>query len=541
MDPLMLPLINADTPKLNPRLARGLATEQMRYTEPYLDDVFRSIAKDFPPGLVYAGCAPCTPEEEYNEVISRNSVRRTPKKNSRKNFETSRTDMYLMKYFFKLHGEPLETLYMYLPFVSEGGRITMSGSNFTISPVLSDKVVSIGAETIFIKLIRDKITLKRMLTGYMAYGVRESVQMVYSKIYKDPKAKPNVKAATCLVHYLFCKYGALETFQRFANCTPLFGEDFPAEQYPRDQWVVCTTEQQNGSKPRTLPSKEYYEPSRLKIAVRREDYTPMTQALIAGFYYVVDHFPPQMIAEYVNNPRQWVILLGKILLSSNANVGILYDKMINHIDSLDEYVDTIVRAQLREIGIDVTDIYEFFAVIVDKYTGWLLNGGQQINSMYDKELQILYYVLGDISEAIVRFYFRIKATSAKKELTAKEVENIIKSTLKHRLIFKINKKHGEITSVGYSGDNMAFKVTSSLIPQSKSKKGKTNDRGAITDPSKRLHVSVAEVGAYSGMPKSAPDGRTRINHCVMIDHKNNVVRNPKLQALLDDVQQRIKA
>lgn len=551
MDPGLIPFIEATTPQLNPRLARGLATEEMLKVESYLNDVFRSVGRDFPEGLEYVSCARCTPEEDYNKAISVNNGKQ--KSSSKYNFETARTDFYMMKYLFRLHGKDCKPVYMYLPFVAEGGRITISGSDWTISPVLSDRVISVGQKNIFFKVIRDKITLYRQnvfymtnhrfdSTGDVVQGERESVTMVHGKIYKDPKAKPNLKAVTSLPHYLFCKYGASDVFSRFAQCQPVFAEEFDPQVYPESEWVICSTNQTHGARPRIISNKEDYFPTRIKIAIRKEQYTPMVKALVGGFFYVADIFPQQMLLDYVDSTRQWTILLGNILLSTDINVGILYDKMINHVSSLDEYIDNISRAQLHDIDIDVSDLYEFFALIIEKYNSWIAAGDKNLNTMYGKELQVLYYVLSDITEAIVKFHFRIKASAAKKLLTEKDFESTVRAMLSNKLAYRLIKTHGEVSSNTYSGDNMAFKTTSILVPQSKSTKSRKSrgDRGAIDDPSKKLHPSVAEIGSYSGMPKSSPDGRTKLNHHAMVDARNIVQQNPKFLALLDEVGEMIR-
>ena len=110
-------------------------------------------------------------------------------------------------------------------------------------------------------------------------------------------------------------------------------------------------------------------------------------------------------------------------------------------------------------------------------------------------------------------------------------------TLRPGLIFSMTRNHGEVSSISSSGDNKAFKITSLLIPQSSSSKlGSRKDHAVLNDPAKRMHVSVAEVGGYSALPKSSPDGRARINPCIQIDSKGVVLRNPKFVELLDGIQ-----
>lgn len=548
MHPELINFMKATTPQLNKPLAEGLATHQMTFAEKYIDEVFRSAAKDFPQGLTYAGCQRCTPEEEYTEAIKHNGSKRGGGiKRSKKTYETARSDIYLVKYLFKFNGELLDPRFIYLPYVSQAGSIHISGSRFTISPVIQDRVFSIGTGSIFVRFVRDKITFERTLCAYMADDIRETEQMVYSRIHNEKSTNPTVRAHSSMVHYLFCKYGFTESFKKFCNTEPVVAEHFDPQEYPSDMWVICSTIYTGqGMRPKGYGrgnSKEYYEHTKLKVAVRREHYTPMVKAMVGAFFYVVDHFPQQMKADYVNSQLQWQVLMGHILFSGGIGAGKLLEKMQSHIHSLDEYVDTIVRANMAEVGIHVSNLYEFFAIIIEKYNDWLLEGSGKINSMYDKELVTVYYALMDITKAIFKFYYKINATAAKKELTKKEITNTMNSMMTARKIFDLRKDHGEVSSNSYSGDNMAFKITSILVPQSSATRrggaGKAGDRGAIGDPTKKFHISVAEIGSYSGMPKSDPSGHGKLNHHTKIDYKGRIIRNPSLLALTEEVQSKI--
>lgn len=545
MDTEIARLIDLDTPKLNPALANGLATSHMPQTEEWIDKVFRTAAKDFPEGLVYAGCQRCTPKEEYREAVRKRNTRRGLKKQTKSTYETARSDIYLMKYFFKYNGELLDTRYLYLPFASQAGSITLGGSRFNISPVLSDRVISIpGPSSIFVRLLRDKFTFQRLPYSYKTSAdKRETIQVVYGQIYHPSggkkQVKPAVPAHTTAAHYLFAKYGVKETFQRFANVEPIVMEGINRSEWPDDHWVIC----ESMKIPPKCFNRAPYEPTKLVIVVPRDRYTPMVKSLIAGFFYVVDHFPQLTQVEYINHPRPWMMAMAHMLFPSYTHHGRLYDDIGNHIESLDEYIDPIVRAKMAEINVNVLDMYEFLAFIIENFNEWLLGYSDKINSMYDKELSVLYYVLYDITSAIFKTHFKLKA-AAKKGLSAKEINTIIGTYMKTGLIYGITKKSGVVSSNTYSGDNKTFKITSVLVPQSSSSskgKNKNSDRAAISDPSKKMHVSIAEFGAYSGMPKSEPTGRGRINHHAITDHKGVMMRNPKNIEMLDRTQDKIKA
>ena len=203
--------------------------------------------------------------------------------------------------------------------------------------------------------------------------------------------------------------------------------------------------------------------------------------------------------------------------------------------SLDDYADSMVIDNMAAIGLEIKDIYDFFAIITEKFSLWVSNNQDKVNSMYDKELSVLYFVLFDVTKAIFNLFFALKAHS-RKELTERDVEKHMKENLKPGMCYQLSKSHGEVASISYSGDNMAFKATSTLTPQTATSKQvkKVGDRGTANDPSRRLHPSIAEVAAISCMPKSDPSGQSKINHYMLLDDtRTAILRNPKFKDLLD--------
>jgi hypothetical protein len=542
MDRELARLIDADTPKLNPVLANGLAIEHMKQVETYVDQVFRSAAKGFPPGLVYVKPERCTPQEEYDEI--------SKIKNAKREFDVARSDIYMMKYHFTYQGQPLPPRYLSLPFVGDAGTITLGGSRFVISPVLSDRVISIGVNNIFVRLLKARLTFERQDQHFMVDGQRETVQVAWSTIYnknaKMKKIKATMKADCTLMHYLLCKYGFVDTFLRYGDgAQPIVGgAEITHHVYPENEWVICGSICTGSTlKPKGVP-KGPYEPTQIRVAVKRSEFTPMVKNMLGGFFYVVDHFPdrlpPEVITSQAFPTQRWKVLLGHIIFPAENKEGKLLADIDIHMQSLDEYIDNLVLVKLKEIGIEIESVYDLFAIVVRNFTDWLLDATDKIASMYDKEFSILYYVLYEISSAIFKLYFKLKAAN-KKELTPKEIIATMNMTLRTGLIYSITKGHGEVSTISVPGDNKAFKITSILVPQSSSnRQSSRKDRAVLNDPSKRLHVSVAEVGCYSALPKSEPSGRSRVNQCVQLDDKWVAVRNPVRAPLLDQIQSRIK-
>lgn len=544
MDPFLNELIDNDTPKLNPLLANGLAVEHMKFAEKYIDEVWRSTAKGFPEGFTYKGYERYFPDEELRKITARKIAAKAV-------FDTARSDVYLVRYLFDNKGEQI-VVPLYLPFVGEAGSIHISGSQFVISPILSDRVISVGINDIFIRILKARLTFKRMTQFFMVNGVRETVPVIWSDIHNERRAKPgrpraaipSIKANCTMMHYLMCKYGFHQTFKKFGHCKPIIGtkETINYANYDPEEWALCSTATLV-RKPRGVPG--FWLPSNIVIAVKKEEFTPMVKFMICDFFYIADRFPSRITPEYIDHKGNWRILLGHLIFGSSEGDGVLQAKIDDHVSSLDEYIDTITQKKMKEILLEVDDIYQLIGLLIEKFNEWLQANAGNISSMYNKELSILYYVLFDITNAINNMAFRLKAISktdtGKKELQTKDIENTMKLMIKQGVIFHITRRHGEISTITTSGDNKAFRITSTLVAQSDSKKlGRRGDRSASTDPAKRLHVSIIDVGCFNNQPKSAPDGRQKLNHHCHVDENSVVQRNPKYVELLNEIQEIIQ-
>jgi hypothetical protein len=539
----ILHLVDENTPKINPDIANGLAVKHLAMVESYVDSIFRSTSRGFPEGMTYDGCRRCTPDEQYREM--------TRNINNKTAFEVAPSNLFLMEYSFSYKGEKLIPKKVYLPYVGAAGYMFLNGPKFAISPVLTDRVISITNKNIFVKLLKAKLIFNRLIYHYMEGDSRVNVPIVFSKIYnsknKGELYKPMVTAKTTLVHYLLCKYGFVDMFKQYTGCEPVIGYSDvvnPAN-YPPDKWVITTS---SGIKPKTVKGKFHYAVSEIYVAISKEEYTSDVKSLLVGFYYILDHFPNRVRIEDINNTRLWMVLLGLTIWTNTISEGKIYSDVYDHIVSLDEYIDSLVSKELVEIGYECKDIYDLFYLIINRFDNWLLCAEDKVSTMYDKKISILYYVCYDIIASITNVYFKLKNAS-KKELTSAKINTILKENLTTSKIFNIKSTHDEVSNLTTSGDNKFFNVTCVLVPQTSSRKkdskrggkgGINKEQEAIKDPAKRLHVSVAEIGGVANLPKSEPSGRSRINPFLKISETGLVLRDPQFVELLDSIQHKIK-
>jgi hypothetical protein len=289
MNPLFSRMMNRHAKPMNKMIMEGMATSSMVYIEEYLDSQIRSVCQGLPDCLKYIAYERCTSQEEYEEV--------TRMRNNRRMFDLAQSSVYMIKLFFEFTDQLNKvhsiTRFLYLPFVGKAGTLSVSGSKYHIVPVLSDKVFTPSKNSIFVRLTQDRNNVFRMYNTIVMNGRRETRYVVWAAIYRSPEARKSSSrtnhSRTLLTHYLFGKYGFTGAFQRYAKTVPVYGigTDITPEKYPPKDWVICES---TGSMPATCTDK-FYQSSRIKLAVKRSDWSPEVETLIFGFFYVVDHFP----------------------------------------------------------------------------------------------------------------------------------------------------------------------------------------------------------------------------------------------------------
>lgn len=544
MDSALFDIIHDNTPMINPDIANGLAMKAMDGVERYIDKIIRSASPGFPEGLVYGwaskggiGYERCTPYEEYNRTVA--------KKMNRSNFELARSDLYMIKLYFTFKGVELEPRYIYLPYVRDGGIISLRGSTYSISPVLADQAISLGLQSMFVILPRAKLTFERKPHHFMADGERQTYEVVYARVHNERRQprrngqRPTVFGNTTMVHYLLCKYGITETFKRYVGADIVVGDSKTLNEktHPPEDWTICSSTK---FKPRSLRTK-YYVGSDLRIGIRNEDYGFIVRNMVAGVFYVVDHFPERVQPEYTDHLLTWRRLLGHLIKGGIVDSeGKLIEYVAAHFDSLDEYIDEEAQDMLKDDGVPCQNLYDLFFHAIKVLSVLEVQSLDRVASMYGKSMMILRYALFDVTSAIFNFMYQLKKNT-RTEVTEKDVTDTMRRILTPELIMKLNHDHGEVNSVSSPGDNKHFKITSNLVQQTSSTgKGKSKQRSTLVDPSKFLHPSLAEIGSYGVLPKSSPTGQGKINPFQQLSENYRVMQDPKYQDILQDVAEKTK-
>lgn len=522
-----------EIPQLNPLLADGIVVAHMKEIIPYMDRIIRCVALDFIEGLEYIGMERCTPKEQMYFAPT--------KKKSKRLIDMSHSNIVMVRLRLSWNDEEFHR-YLYLPFVEEAGKITIAGANFVIHAVLDDRAITEGDNFIFVRLTRSRIVYYRRMHSAYIDGTLRSTQLIHGQIHNAKRDKTSStfkelsKTCTTMPHYLFGKYGVVETFKKFANAEVrvIQENEMTEANYPKADWIHCES-----------AAHLHKNSLRPAIVVRRNDWSTLVEGLVSGFFYVYEIFPNRIVTEYINGLESetnlWRILLGHIIYTNDAGEGKILADINDHYFSLDSYVDEVAKEELSTAGVDVNDQYELFAHLIESFSARIANSGDTLASMYGKRLNVLRYVCDVIIQRLFKTMFNIRKLSKKPRLTKESINMVFNKLLKPELIFSINSGHPEVTAISTGSDNKAFNITNALILQSQtSTRMVGGGKSASRDSSMQLHMSIAEMGSLVHLPKSEPTGRGRLNLTANVSPKGELIQDPKKREFINSIQEMIK-
>ena len=571
MDPLFSRMTKRYVPPMNRKVMEGLAVDEMKYVEEFLDGQIRSICKGFPKALRYVGYKRCESQEEYEEITRLRSNRRT--------FDLAHSSVYMVKYFFVftdlLGTEHQITRYIHLPYVTKAGIMSISGTNYHIIPILSDKVITPSNNSIFVRLTQDKNNIFRIYNTFVMDDKRRVCHIAWATIHGSPDAKRSgshtKRSKTLLAHYIFGRYGFSGAFSRYTGTVPVYGygDDINVERYPASDWIIC---QSTMTKPDSCQEK-FYTPNQIRLAIPRDKWSNTMEAFVSGFFYVTDHYPdrfalPSMFGEAIDadgvisvtdkklsveerneklrarveDKSLWMILVGLILFGSLRGENVLYKEMVEHFDSLQDYLDEASQKKLLEKDILLENYYDLLAYVAININEIIRDAGETGMNVYGKNLEVLSYVFYDITHGFTSMKFALVKAASRRPLTHKNVVANFQQFVKPGKIFMIHT--GKIISkaVSYSGDHMYPTITSVMTEQ-ENRAGATRGQKSrtVVGPQHRIELSMIAVGSVLNLPKASPTPLSRINPWITIDEKTGtVVENPKLSKLIRENNQYFK-
>ena len=548
LDKRLFNLLNKEIPKFNQDIIDGLAYVQLKSAKNDVDRVMRTAESTMPDGFAFMGSQACGPQETYRVITGLNSKTDT----RTRAVDMAWNDLYMVKYQFELDGDPLTDRYQYLPMPRKGNLMSIGDRVFTITPVLGDRCFSIGVDNVFVPLNRAVVTYKQLIHSIDVDGMFTSRLVVWSKLHNRGGSAINGRDSdrlrigqvfTTIGHYLFAKYGLLETFQKFCKCDIHVINETNLDAYVNEHGLKLTEYHQVRSrkvKPDGFKAKINYSDiqSDVMVLIKMEETTPLALDLLCAFFYMIDYYPEYNDVEELKTTWNWKVWMGFVLWGDQLGHGKLVENVDSHLVTLDKYVDDEVKHLLREEeDLVVADFYELCVFILNNMGDMIRDNSYEIGSMYNKSLLVNRYVLSDINDNIFKAVFEI-SNNRKKKHQAKDYNKVLGRYMGHATITKLRltSEKPYMSTCSLPGDNRLFKLGIQVVRQSKSTRDGGKSSGInVNDPANHLHESILEAGNYLILPKRSPTGDSTINPTVKLDEKFTIRRKEHLRELIEDV------
>ena len=543
MDKLLKRTLENHTVKFNKDIGNGLARPYVEILPEYLSTVFKSAVSTLSDdvGFIYKGYRKLTPLEDFYNNINASATKNI--------VDISRNYLYKVEYGFEYNGEEIKRV-IALPYVNKGSYLKLSDAHYSLAPVLSEYPVSPAPGELFIRILRDKLNIKKMYRNILIDGEKVSVQVIHSRSYK---LISNVNEVIPIALYGFLKYGFYGLFKKLFNTVPIIvNNEMDLSKY-REDYIEYTT---TGLKPRGLKVINYNKHS-VSILIKREDRTPVLDIYVASLIYSLDMAPLYAnniisVAD-VNKPVTtyftlndiddeslfWITLLGKIIFKNKYTLDRVQIDMIEHINILNGYLDSVVKKRLLDINIDVEDFFELLIWSINNFNDLVMKYDTYASNHKNRYLDLPYYILYDLIVGINKSFLEIKRNSVKNRLGVSEINRIFNKYISTRKIFNLIKSSSTniaVTPLDSSSDNWFFKATSILQDQNRANGVNISKKNAFPLFTRSIHGEDIVFGSLLMLTKKAPTPRFRFNAYVDIDiSKGNFIISEKESTTIEKI------
>ena len=514
--------ISAIAPKFNLQLVEGLAYHRINNAIDYINNFIRySCEGKTNTHLRYLGYKELQPKDEMKFLFT---------KTNKVMYDIAKNDIYLVEFYFQ-YGENPEIIkqYFYIPFMNKGNTMHLSGNEFLISPVLADKVISIGEKIIFINILTAKYSFTRTYFGVNVNGRLTRVPLINTVLYKNQakKLEDTTKANTTVMHYLLANYGYTKTMELLLGFVPT-----PVYDYSGNDKVVIHPA---GTAPQGfIKNKNLYNPSTIKFVVDQDKYDEKVLYCIGNIFYIIDNFPESISIDELDSTVIWKRLLAEIIHSGNHGLAYLSEKINAHFNDLNSQFDTITVNKLADVNVNANSLIQLLAVIFDNFNNWIMSASSR-SLYYNKTYEVESFVLANLTSRITRIVLDINKEELRTgglPLDDKVVASIFRKYFLTRRIFSLKNEKQFVSTIEYSGDHYYPKKTAIVVQQESDfvdVKGEVN-----TSEKKKIVASMATVGSILGLSKSNPTPLIRLNPYVNVDPvTGTILPHPHLNDVIE--------
>lgn len=488
-------------PQFNKHLLVEYPEDQVSKMKKFMEDTFKEAIRRFNGMVKYEGCRVLSPKERV--LFEVGTSRRSGAK-------IARSEIELIAFDFSMN-DVIYTTYRYVPYLRDN-QIIIRDTQYAFMYAITEKVFSRIDNGIMVRVIqkplpfwRSKHFTLKSLTSDLLFNEFIVDTSIHAK-------KPRKGMSTTVVHYLLCKFGYEGVLSRMG--LTLNDAQFT---YDVDEKESKKFEFFQASRP--LENNNAVKPVYMKVA-KEVLQDPTHRKLIANILYVTTKWDRLDVSElHSPDTSDWLVMLGEILYPSVAKL-IAENHAITHIESIDLFLDSVVKDRLASFGIKVESIYDLLQYIFCEIDNLLVKMIHQ--NLYDKRLSITDdFVIKSFVETIFR---RAYANSQKIERFKPDDFKRFCNIPAYDGIRNL----GGITNISMVGTSI---VNANMILSFGTRKIRMN--GALRNPSPnlkardaRFHPSIAVVETLIGFSGKSPGITGTINPFLTINNDDGSIIVP---------------
>lgn len=537
------------TPRINDKLVRGIAQSTFEEIPEYLNEIFQiALGKlNRKIDLQYKGYRLVTPEEELMEDIY--------SRTSNKSADITHNNVYLCCFEFTYNGQPISK-YLYLPYADPGNIFVVSGTSYVVMPVLTDLVISVKPDQVFIRLHIDKISVYSELRKVKLNGDSnpELLRMIWTSILKGPSDKMRTHAKTPLGLYLLAKFGLKYVVENYCN---IRYDQFQVHYDPNDLITPETHPNFNiyasaGDKPKGYDKGLAYRVHKIKVLIDKDVHMdPMVTNVLAGIMVTFDLVNGHIEEDLANVLKEgnvkkeigiWQIQLGRAMYKMDISIDKIIEDVRQHIHAVDDYVDIIIQRRLASVGIKIEDFWALITYVIEIYTQAVNNAkeyNRDINNVY---LGLLYYICYEIiigsNRAVKQLNQRYNKNGGRSP-SKDELKRIINNDLSEKTIFGLVKSSNCSLALGQadvSNEAYYFKLTALLENQNRGNGVRRGGKTTFPESIKTLSATHAVFGSPLYLIKQAPSGTLRANPYAKFDQSGRIIISDELKPTVESLE-----
>ena len=492
-------------PDFNDYLLKEFRREKINQIKFYLDDLFKESAKKLPPQVRYIGFKVLTPEERI-QCIRTNKILKKRVSILKSTFET-------VRYEYIFQGNPYY-VYVDVPYMVDD-HIMMANTHYW--PILYE--IEPGG----LNHAHNEIILKVMCAPIMLYrSATFTIITDKGKVFNETVNQCKIHQGrrgrgknACMVPIILYHLVRMPFYQ----CMAYYGFQ------PGEIQIVDHYQKEEDFSYIKIKDNIYL---RVKDTVLDNKDDKYKRRVIASYLMCLNEWSQFGIRDLVSSsPGYYRVILGKYTYSqikgADSDKAVMYaENAGKHLATTDTVLDEPARAQLKGIGIDANDIYDFLYIAFYNMDKWLVNYSPC--DLYNKKIGSLEKTLSPLVSRINRTLFDLVNTK-KPELKPDNVKKAISRCSQMENWITASKFRA---NPSFCNDNKLITILAKRersFENTEIASNKTTKKAAKMKSSQlKAHPSHLVVESILALTESKPIMAGEINYYLKIDTNGQIIK-----------------